>query len=254
MAPNRNPLADRAASTWSSAATVWERSPPPSWNNTTSPERTRPSTRAAITPAPGRKGRRHVDCGRLACRHPSLLRASTAARVESCSMSSATPPASARRAGTVRRCSGPCPRPGTARPGLVVRLEDFPIERILCSPTVRCHQPVQPLARDRLLRIEREAALGVDGSAEIMPLVLDRGLQDVVLCTHGETIGQLLAQLATRGLATGCRGIGPRGRPGCCGAAARAGSAPSSRPRRHWTTSCAWMDTTASGQRCPGQR
>ena len=38
--------------------------------------------------------------------------------------------------------------------GLVVRLEDFPVERILCSPTRRCHQSVQPLARDRRLEIE----------------------------------------------------------------------------------------------------
>jgi 8-oxo-(d)GTP phosphatase len=40
--------------------------------------------------------------------------------------------------------------PDTARPlspagldqaeGLVLRLEDYPVERILCSPTLRCHQ------------------------------------------------------------------------------------------------------------------
>ena len=42
--------------------------------------------------------------------------------------------------------------------GLVVRLEDYPVDRILCSPTARCHQTVQPLAGDRLLRIERIAA------------------------------------------------------------------------------------------------
>src|SRR5512132_704612 len=33
--------------------------------------------------------------------------------------------------------------------GLVVRLEDYPIERILCSPTLRCQQTMEPLARDR---------------------------------------------------------------------------------------------------------
>ena len=38
--------------------------------------------------------------------------------------------------------------------GLVVRLEDYPVDRILCSPTVRCHQTVQPLAEDRLLGID----------------------------------------------------------------------------------------------------
>ena len=46
--------------------------------------------------------------------------------------------------------------------GLVVRLEDFPIERILTSPTLRCRQTVEPLTRDRRLRIEPEVTLGVD--------------------------------------------------------------------------------------------
>ena len=87
--------------------------------------------------------------------------------------------------------------------GLVVRLEDYPVERILCSPTRRCHQTVQPLARDRLLEIEPVATLGVDaGRAEVMALFWDRGLRSAVLCTHGETIGLLLGQLAADGLAT----------------------------------------------------
>ena len=85
--------------------------------------------------------------------------------------------------------------------GLVVRLEDFPVERILCSPTVRCHQTVQPLADDRLLRIERIPALGVDAApAEVLALFWDRRLRNAVLCTHGETIGRLLSQLAADGL------------------------------------------------------
>jgi 8-oxo-dGTP diphosphatase len=85
--------------------------------------------------------------------------------------------------------------------GLVVRLEDYPVDRILCSPTVRCQQTVQPLARDRLLGIEPVAALGVDaGPNEILELLWDRRLRNAVLCTHGETIGQLLVQLAAQGL------------------------------------------------------
>jgi phosphohistidine phosphatase SixA len=52
--------------------------------------------------------------------------------------------------------------------GLVLRLEDYPVERILSSPTVRCHQTVEPLAGDRLLEIESVAALGVDaGPAQV---------------------------------------------------------------------------------------
>jgi 8-oxo-dGTP diphosphatase len=83
----------------------------------------------------------------------------------------------------------------------VLRLEDYPVERILCSPTVRCQQTVQPLARDRLLRIEPLTALGVDANpSEILELFWDRRLRNAVLCTHGETIGRLFAQLAGQGL------------------------------------------------------
>jgi 8-oxo-dGTP diphosphatase len=86
--------------------------------------------------------------------------------------------------------------------GLVVRLDDYLVERILCSPTLRCHQTVQPLARDRLrLRIEPVAALGVDADpTEILELFWDQRLSNAVLCTHGETIGWLFVQLAARGL------------------------------------------------------
>ena len=85
--------------------------------------------------------------------------------------------------------------------GLVLRLEDYPVEQILCSPTVRCQQTVQPLARDRLLGIEPVAALGVDADpSEILELFWDRRLSNAVLCTHGETIGRLFARLAGREL------------------------------------------------------
>jgi phosphohistidine phosphatase SixA len=85
--------------------------------------------------------------------------------------------------------------------GLVFRLEDYPVERILCSPTLRCQQTVEPLARDRLLRVESLAALGVEASAaEVLEVFWDRELRDTVLCTHGETISRLLEQLVTDGL------------------------------------------------------
>jgi phosphohistidine phosphatase SixA len=85
--------------------------------------------------------------------------------------------------------------------GLVLRLEDYPVERILSSPTMRCRQTVEPLAQDRLLQIESVPALGVDaGPAQLRTILSDRRLRDTVLCTHGETIGQLFTQLARDGL------------------------------------------------------
>ena len=85
--------------------------------------------------------------------------------------------------------------------GLVVRLEDYPVDRILSSPTLRCQQTVQPLADDRFLQIEPLAALGVDaGPDQLRALLWDRRLGNVVLCTHGELIGRLLAELVAEGL------------------------------------------------------
>jgi phosphohistidine phosphatase SixA len=80
--------------------------------------------------------------------------------------------------------------------GLVFRLEDYPIERILCSPTLRCYQTVEPLARDRRLQIETVPALGVGASpAQLLDLFWDLELRGSVLCTHGEGIGLLLTRL-----------------------------------------------------------
>ena len=85
--------------------------------------------------------------------------------------------------------------------GLVVRLEDYPIDRILSGPTRRCQQTVQPLARDRFLAVEPLAALGENaGPTQLRTLVWDRALHNAVLCTHGEVIGQLLGELVAEGL------------------------------------------------------
>lgn len=86
--------------------------------------------------------------------------------------------------------------------GLVVRLEDYPIERILTSPTLRCQQTVEPVARDRRLRIEGEVTLGVDTDlGRVLALLEELRLQDTVVCTHGEVIGQVLTRLVADGLA-----------------------------------------------------
>jgi broad specificity phosphatase PhoE len=88
--------------------------------------------------------------------------------------------------------------------GLVVRLEDYPVERILSSPTLRCLDTVWPLARDRFLEVEPVAALGVDGGLDpLLAMLLDEELRNAVLCTHGETIGLLVARLVEDGLDVG---------------------------------------------------
>ena len=70
------------------------------------------------------------------------------------------------------------------------------------QPTLRCHQTIQPLARDRLLGIEPLAALGVDGDpSELLELFWDRQLPNTVWLLH--RTGR--RQVYTRYLPTGTR-------------------------------------------------
>ena len=114
--------------------------------------------------------------------------------------------------------------------GLVVRLEDYPVDRILCSPTVRCHQTVQPLASDRLLRVEGVAALGVDAApAEVLALFWDRRLRNAVLCTHGRRSAGCCPSSPPTGWSPQRRCTGPRAQPGC------------SAPPRHRSGPAIWL-------------
>ena len=96
--------------------------------------------------------------------------------------------------------------------GLLVRLEDYPIGRVLSSPTVRCQQTVQPLALDRHLCIEPLPALGVAADlVVVLGLLGHLQAQDAVVCTHGEVIGQVLARLVTDGLVVDQPLVWPKG-------------------------------------------
>jgi 8-oxo-dGTP diphosphatase len=85
--------------------------------------------------------------------------------------------------------------------GLLTRLRDYPITRILSSPAVRCLQTVEPLARRRGLWVESDGDLDVQADpAALVGLLQDPAVGDAVLCTHGELIGAGLERLAADGL------------------------------------------------------
>jgi 8-oxo-dGTP diphosphatase len=85
--------------------------------------------------------------------------------------------------------------------GLLGRLRDYPITRILTSPAVRCQHTVAPLSQRRAVPIEVAEDLAVDApAARLGALVADLTLQTAVLCTHGEVISQLMRQLAAGGV------------------------------------------------------
>jgi 8-oxo-dGTP diphosphatase len=103
------------------------------------------------------------------------------------------------------------PGPDLARPlsaqghmealGLIDQLGAYPLGRILSSPAERCLQTVQPLAARLGRPVEPEEALGVDGTgADVLELLAGPGLDQVVLCTHGEIIGEIFDELQRAGI------------------------------------------------------
>ena len=105
-------------------------------------------------------------------------------------------------AGNKRAWAGPDsarPLSGAGRQeahGLLTQLRDYPISRILSSPTVRCLQTVEPLAQRRGLRVESADVLGVDADPNyLVAQLLDPAAAEAVLCSHGELIGAALIRL-----------------------------------------------------------
>jgi 8-oxo-(d)GTP phosphatase len=87
---------------------------------------------------------------------------------------------------------------------LVVQYDGRPIERILSSPAVRCVATVEPLAASRGLVVEEEDALAEGASFDVVDRLLRRmAALDVVVCSHGDVIGDIVTTLRRGGTALG---------------------------------------------------
>jgi 8-oxo-dGTP diphosphatase len=85
--------------------------------------------------------------------------------------------------------------------GLIERLSSFPLGRVLSSPAERCLQTVQPLAARLGRPVEPNEVLGVDGTGlAVVELLADPALDEAVLCTHGEIIGEVFDELDKAGV------------------------------------------------------
>jgi 8-oxo-dGTP diphosphatase len=89
---------------------------------------------------------------------------------------------------------------------LVERFADRPIVAVLTSPYVRCIQSVEPLAAARGLEVEEVDDLAEGNPPDLVRRFLRRqherarGLGgEVVLCSHGDVIGDTVQGLAARG-------------------------------------------------------
>lgn len=88
--------------------------------------------------------------------------------------------------------------------GLIERLADFEVSRILSSHYVRCLGTVVALAGERRLSIEVHPALAEGASVlEASALVAEVAGTTTVLCTHGDVVWNLVVGLAHHPVGTG---------------------------------------------------
>jgi broad specificity phosphatase PhoE len=87
---------------------------------------------------------------------------------------------------------------------LVATFAGLPIEAIVSSPSLRCIQTVEPLARARGLGVDVDPKLaeGADPRAALR-LAEQLAERPVVLCSHGDVIQGVLQELEDAGLSLG---------------------------------------------------
>jgi 8-oxo-(d)GTP phosphatase len=85
---------------------------------------------------------------------------------------------------------------------LVDGLAAFSIGRVCSSPTARCIQTAEPLAKQRGLNVET-ADLLVEGSDtdDVLEFLTRCAPQPTVACTHGDIVADVLTRLVEQGLA-----------------------------------------------------
>lgn len=89
---------------------------------------------------------------------------------------------------------------------LAARLATAPIDAILSSPYRRCRQTLEPLAEQRALPITPRTDLEEGAGGEsILRLLQEFKGRNVVLCTHGDVVEELLELLIAQGLVARAR-------------------------------------------------
>lgn len=110
------------------------------------------------------------------------------------------------KAGNRSRWQGPDDLRPLSRAGrrqadaLVARLAEFPLDRLIASPSLRCLQTLEPLATARRIALEPDDALLEGATTEVVLALVDRiaPAGDAALCTHGDVIENVLAELRER--------------------------------------------------------
>jgi exopolyphosphatase/guanosine-5'-triphosphate,3'-diphosphate pyrophosphatase len=85
--------------------------------------------------------------------------------------------------------------------GLAKLVEDEPIARLISSPSLRCRQTLLPLAHLRRMHVDEDQRLHEgEPVAGALELLRDLGRGTAVVCSHGDVIPAVLAELARSGV------------------------------------------------------
>jgi broad specificity phosphatase PhoE len=90
---------------------------------------------------------------------------------------------------------------------LVALLAQYRIVAVFSSPSLRCVQTVEPLARARRLAVQKAPSLAVgSGLKGALRFIEDPKLRDVVLSTHGDVVQELVEELIARRIVKASQG------------------------------------------------
>lgn len=82
---------------------------------------------------------------------------------------------------------------------LVALLAPYRIVAVFSSPSLRCAQTVEPLARSRRLPVQETPTLAVGaGLKGALRFIEDPKLGDAAVCTHGDVVQELVEDLIRR--------------------------------------------------------
>lgn len=83
---------------------------------------------------------------------------------------------------------------------LVAQLAEFPLRRLVTSPSLRCLQTLEPLAAARRIAIEPNDTLLEGAAAHLVLVLIDQiaSTGGAALCTHGDVVEAVLAELRKR--------------------------------------------------------
>lgn len=84
---------------------------------------------------------------------------------------------------------------------LADRLEKEDVSKLISSPSVRCVETLEPLAKRIGVPVETDDRLAEGSSIEESMEVVREAPDRAVLCSHGDVIPDLIAALSRRGMA-----------------------------------------------------